>query len=35
MKTKVYALFLIFLEKDKSDEYIQKIAIYEQLRSIM
>jgi hypothetical protein len=24
MKTKVYALFLIFLKKDKSDEYIQK-----------
>jgi hypothetical protein len=26
MKTKVYALFLILKEKDKSDEYIQKIA---------
>jgi hypothetical protein len=26
MKTKVYALFLTLKEKDKSDEYIQKIA---------
>jgi hypothetical protein len=26
MKTKVYTLFLILKEKDKSDEYIQKIA---------
>jgi hypothetical protein len=36
MKTKVYALFLTFKGKDKSDEYIQKLLVlYEQLRSIM